>query len=121
MPAFAGMTASNRVHADAVAEQRAAGLAPARVHRNHGDVELVVLVQAEAADQLVGDRRLARAAGAGYAEDGHVMPADAGIQFWIPAFAGMTKELVVESTGLDQRDHARQRAPVAGLELEQQR
>ena len=58
----------DRVHADAVAEQRAARLAPRRIDRDDRDLELVVLVEAEAADQLVGERGLARAAGAGDAE-----------------------------------------------------
>jgi hypothetical protein len=56
------------VHADAVAQQRAAALAPARVHRQHGDAQTVVLVEAQAADQLVGQRALACAAGAGDAQ-----------------------------------------------------
>ena len=40
------------------------------VDGEHRDAELVLLVEAEAADQLVGERRLARAAGAGDAEHG---------------------------------------------------
>ena len=56
------------VHADAVAEQRAAALAARRVDGEHRDPELVLLVEAEAAHELVGQRRLARAAGAGDAE-----------------------------------------------------
>ena len=58
----------DRVHPDAVAEQRAAGLAPRRVDRDDRDLQRVVLVEAEAADQLVGQRALAGAAGAGDAE-----------------------------------------------------
>ena len=60
----------DRVHADAVAEQRAAGLAARRIDRQDGDLHCVALVEAEAAHQLVGERALARAAGAGDAEDG---------------------------------------------------
>ena len=59
----------DRVHADAVAQQRAAALAARRVDRDDGDAQAVALVEAEAADQLVGERRLARAAGAGDADD----------------------------------------------------
>jgi len=58
------------VHADAVAQQRPARLAPARIDRDQRHAELVILVQAQAADQLVGQARLARAAGAGDAQNG---------------------------------------------------
>ena len=58
----------DRVHADAVAEQRAAGLAPRRIDRDDRDLQRVVLVEAEAAHELVGERALAGAAGAGDAE-----------------------------------------------------
>ena len=64
------------VHPDAVAEQGAAPLAPGGVDGQHRQPELVLLVEAEAADQLVGQRRLARAARAGDAEHGG--PASAG-------------------------------------------
>ena len=47
------------VHPDPVAEQRAAAAPPRRVDREHRDPELVLLVGAEAADQFVGQRRLA--------------------------------------------------------------
>ena len=53
------------VHADAVAEQRAARFAPRWVDRNDRDSELVVLVEAEAADKLVGQRAFSGASGAG--------------------------------------------------------
>ncbi|MCY1360596.1 hypothetical protein D9M68_634070 [compost metagenome] len=59
----------DRVHADAVAQQRAARLAARWVDRDHRDRQRVLLVEAEAADQFVGQRRLAGAAGAGDAED----------------------------------------------------
>ena len=58
----------DRVHPDAVAEQRAAGLAPRRVDRDDRDAQRVALVEPEAAHELVGERALARAAGAGDAE-----------------------------------------------------
>jgi hypothetical protein len=60
----------DRVHADAVAQQRAAALAPRRVDADHRDAQRVVLVQPQAADQLVGQAGLARAAGAGDAQHG---------------------------------------------------
>ena len=56
-------------HADAVAEQGAATAAAGGVDGEDGDAQLVLLVEAQAADQLVGETRLARAAGAGDAED----------------------------------------------------
>ena len=56
------------IHPDAVTEQRAATLASRRVDGEHGDAELVLLVGAEPADELVGERALAGAAGAGDAE-----------------------------------------------------
>ena len=48
----------DRIHADAVAQQRAARFSPRRVDRDDRDSELVVLVEAEAADELVGQRAL---------------------------------------------------------------
>ena len=57
-----------RVHADAVAEQRAAAAAAGRIHRDHGDVAIGELAH-EAHQQFVGQRRLAGAAGAGDADD----------------------------------------------------
>ena len=63
-----GALTVERVHPDPVAEQRAAALAPGRVDRDDGDAELVLLVDAEPAYELVGQRGLAGAAGAGDAE-----------------------------------------------------
>ena len=50
----------DRVHPDAVAQQRAAALAPACGVDDGDGAALVVLVQSEAADQLVGERELCR-------------------------------------------------------------
>jgi hypothetical protein len=61
----------DRVHADAVAQQRAAGALARGIDRDHGDLLAVVLVEAEAADQLVGQRGFAGAAGARDAEGGN--------------------------------------------------
>ena len=58
----------DRVHPDAIAEQRAAGLAPRWVDRHDRDAQPVVLVEAKAADDLVGERALAGAAGSGDSE-----------------------------------------------------
>ena len=57
----------DRVHPDAVAEQRAAALPPGRIDGDHGDPGIAG-IEAEAADDLVGQRRLAGAAGAGDAD-----------------------------------------------------
>src|SRR5690349_22286861 len=45
------------------AEQRAAAATPGGVDRDDRDLELVLLVDAQPADELVGERRLAGAAG----------------------------------------------------------
>ena len=55
------------VHADAIAEQRAAAAAPRRVHRHHGDLRLRELPR-QARQQLVREARLAPSAGAGDAD-----------------------------------------------------
>ena len=57
-----------RVHANAVAEQRAAGAAPRRIHRDHRDLAIRE-VPHETRQQLVVEARLAGAAGAGDADD----------------------------------------------------
>ena len=59
------------VGADAVAQQRPAALATGRVDGDHADAQLVLLVDAEAAHELVGEAGLARAAGAGDPQDGY--------------------------------------------------
>ncbi len=58
----------DRVHADAIAEQRAAGALARGIDGDHRDALRVVLVEAEAADQFVGQRALAGAAGTGDAQ-----------------------------------------------------
>ena len=60
------------IHSDAVAQQRATALAARRVDGNHRHAQSVFLVQAQTPYQLVGERRFARAAGAGDAEHGHL-------------------------------------------------
>ena len=56
-----GVLAVDRVHADAVAEERAARPPPRRVDGEDGDVEVGEVVE-EAADEFVGERALARPA-----------------------------------------------------------
>jgi hypothetical protein len=108
VPAGHARDAAERVHPDPVAEQRAAAAPAGRVDREHGDAQLVLLVEAEPADELVGERRLAGPAGAGDAEDGD-----------LPA-AGRLAELrergVVEPAGLDLGDDLGERVALAGVE-----
>ena len=59
---------ADRIHADAVAKQGAAAFAPRRIDRDHRDIERIVLVEAQTADEFIGQRRFARAAGAGDAD-----------------------------------------------------
>ena len=58
---------AQRVHADAVAEQCSTRTAPRWVDRQYGDFHVRETLP-EAVEQFVGDRRLAGAAGAGYAK-----------------------------------------------------
>ena len=57
------------VHPDPVAEQGTAAASPARVDGEHRGAQLVVLIQPQSVDQLVGERGLAGAARTGDAED----------------------------------------------------
>ncbi len=59
------------VHADAVAEQRAAGALARGVDGDQANPDRIVLVEAEAAHELVSERGLAGAAGAGDSEYRH--------------------------------------------------
>ena len=94
------------VHADPVAEQRAATPAPGRVDRDDRHPQLVLLVDPEAAYQLVGEGGLARPAGAGDAEHRH------------GACGRGLPELVQHTLGepalLGCGDRPRDRGPVAG-------
>ena len=97
------------VGADPVAQQRAATLAAGGVDGDDRDAQLVLLVGAEAAYDLVGQRRLARAAGAGDAEHGH------------DATLGGRPDLVeqrrVEASALGAGDGARDGEAVTGEDL----
>ncbi len=102
----AGTVVADRVHPDAVAEQGAAALAARGVDGDDRDPQLVLLVDAEAAHELVGERGLARAAGAGEPEDrGGVLGgrlADAG------------EEGLVEASPFGPGDRPGDGRPVAG-------
>jgi len=62
----------DRVHADAVTQQRAAGALARRIDGDNGELELVVLVETETAHEFVGERGLAGATSAGDAEGRHL-------------------------------------------------
>ena len=97
----------DRVHADAVAEQRAAGLPPRRVDGEHRDVQPVALVEPEAAHQLVGERGFPRAAGAGDAERRD------------RALVGFLQHLVAELPGraaLERGDQPRERPAITAFD-----
>ena len=64
------------VHPDPVSEQRAAAAPPGGIYRQHRHPQLVLLVDPQPADQLVGQRGLAGPAGAGDTE--HRSPAGTG-------------------------------------------
>src|SRR5882672_1138761 len=64
-------SSGDRIHADAVAEQRPAGFPPRRIDRENGDAEPVFLVEPEAVHQLIGERGFSRAARTGYAKRRH--------------------------------------------------
>ena len=91
--------AVERVHPDAVAEQGAAALAPRRVDGNERDRD-VGPVEAEAAQDLVGQRRLAGAAGARDAEHGHAARR--------PAVVQRLARRLADLAGLEPRDKPRQ-------------
>ena len=55
----------NGIHANAVAQQRAAGFAPGGIDRQHRDTQAVTTVEPKTADHLIGQGRLAGATGAG--------------------------------------------------------
>ena len=67
------------VHADSVAQQRAAGFAPRRVTADDGDAEILHVVQ-KAQDQFVGEGGFARSAGSGNAHHRDLASIYFGIQ-----------------------------------------
>ena len=98
----------DRIHANAIAEQRAAGLTARRIDRDDGDLELIVLINAEATNQLVGQRRLPGTTGAGDAEARRV------------GFCGEVVQLLdgrrISCAGLKHGDPTREGVAVAGFE-----
>ena len=98
------------VHADAVAEQRAAGALARRVDRDQADLDGITLVETEAADDFIGQRRLAGAASAGDAEHGNGQP------------RGRLENRLLEGRRFavfEQRDQARQQPLVARMQTGQ--
>ncbi len=93
------------VHPDPVAEQRAPALAPRRVDGEHRDAQLVLLVQAQTSDELVGQRRLARPARAGDAQD-----RDVALGGRVPQ---PVERVLAEASGLGAGDGPGHRAVVA--------
>ena len=98
-----------RIHADAIAEQRPAGTAAARVDGENADPEPVVEVQPEAAHDLVRERGLAGPASAGDADDDGA-PADSHAARQL--FATGAVELVALHLG----EQATERRPMPGRE-----
>ena len=96
----------DRVHPDAIAEERAAGLAPRRIDRDDGDPQPVVLVETEPPDDFVGERALARAAGSGHAERRRLRLRRGGEQN-VVRFRG-------DRAGFEARDHPGKRARARG-------
>ena len=96
------------VHPDPVPEQGASAPAPGGVHGQHGDGELVLLIEPETSDQLVGQGRLTRATGAGDAQNGDRVPIPAG-----PQHVGVGR---TDCVGLDAGDPPGQCTMVAGVQ-----
>jgi hypothetical protein len=98
----------DRVHADAVAQQRAAGALARGIDGDDGDAQLVRLVEPQAQHQLVGERALAGPARPGDAERGR------------PDRLGGLEQALARAVGvlavLQRGDDAGEHAPVAALE-----
>ena len=103
-PACRPAPGRDRVHADAVAEQRAAALPARRVDADDGDLQRVALVEAQAPDQLVGEARLAGAAGAGDADHRR-------LQRRRRASRSSSRSGARRGAALERRDQPRERAP----------
>ena len=98
--------AVERVHADAVTQEGAATLAAGRVDGHDGNPQLVLLVDAEAPHQLIGERGLARATSAGDAQDGRGMSGRCSGEL------GQVR--VGEAAELSRRDGSRDGGPITG-------
>ena len=108
--------AAQRVHADAVAEQRATGTAAGGIDRDHRDVHLREARQ-EAVHQLVGDRRLAGAAGAGDADHGRGTRGERRVGALGPLRAQLLQVGVGIAAILDGAEHAADAGLVGELGL----
>ncbi len=97
------------VHADAVAEQRAARTAARRVHRQHGDPHRREVLH-EAGEQLVGHRTLARAARARDADDRHLAAGD------LPFLAELLELRLRDHAVFQRGEHVRDGQRVRGVE-----
>ncbi len=105
---------ADRVHPDAVTEQRATGLAPRRVDRKDRDTQRVLLVEPEPAHQLVGERALARAAGARDAQHRRLHLARGGSE--------IVAKLLRNGATFETADEARERAGARiGIRVAQRR
>ena len=100
------LLAAQRVHADAVAEQRATGATAGRVDRDDGNAPLGKVL-CKPVQQLVGDARLAGAARTGDADDRYALGQR-------PLLAQLGQRIVGELALLDCRDHCRNLARFAG-------
>ncbi len=99
------------VHPDAVTEQRPAAPAAGRVHRDHGGAQLVLLVDTQAAQDLVGQRGLA---GSTRARDAQHRDAGAGRCPQLARELGRT-------AALQHGDRPRERALVTGQDRRHRR
>ncbi len=111
--AHVDLRAVDRIHADAVAEQRAAALAFRGVDGDQRDAPLGI-VEAEAAHQLVGHRGLAGAAGAGDAEH-------RDRRRLLRRLVQFRREARIQNAAFQGRDDPRQDPPVAGQPVERGR
>ena len=92
------------VHADAIPEERTAGALARGIDGNHRDPSAILLIETQPQNQLIGERGLARPAGAGDAEHGH-LDARGGLQQRLAGAHGVTAIL-------DRGDDARELAAV---------
>ena len=99
----------DRVHADAIAEQRAAALAARRIDRDQRDAELVTLIEPQAAYQLIRQRTLPSAPGARDTEHGHLGRVGRLVQ--------RLDEFRVSHVQFERADHPGQCAPAPGQVL----
>jgi hypothetical protein len=100
-----------RVHADAVSQQRAAGTSSRRIDGDHGDLPVGKRTR-ETQQQLVGERALARAARARETDDRRALLSRHERGDRTPQIVAF--RLVVVPAAFEQRDGARDGAMIAG-------